>query len=122
MITTLRIVRVRDEEFVISVLAHIVGQGNYLRDEQDGSLWRIGSTSNDWWARVEENQLTISGRYADNATMQAVKQMLLYRCCSEVTAGNGDWTAGFMKGLEAAKDRASGGESNEHQKTGRKQD
>lgn len=72
------------ELFVIGELAHIVGDGNYERDEQDLERWWISPTSNNWWARIEDGILSINGRYADDATMQAVKQMLLFRCESDV--------------------------------------
>ena len=80
----LKIRRARATEFVIAALAHIVGQGNYVRDEQDPCRYRIEPMSNNWWARVEDGVLSFNGRYADEPTMRAVKQMLLFRCDGEL--------------------------------------
>ena len=85
MIIRLKIRRARATEFVISALAHIVGEGNYIRDEQDPDRWRIEPTANNWWARVEDGVLSVNGRYADEQAMEAVKQMLLFRCDNEVS-------------------------------------
>lgn len=84
MIIRLKMRRVNDEYFVIKTLSHIVGQGNYVRDEQDPCRYRIEPMSNNWWARVEDGVLSFNGRYADEPTMRAVKQMLLFRCDGEL--------------------------------------
>jgi len=84
MIIKLKIRRARATEFVIAALAHIVGEGNYVRDEQDPARWRIEPTANNWWARVEDGALSVNGLYADDATMLAVKRMLLFRCDGEL--------------------------------------
>jgi hypothetical protein len=87
MITTLRLKRQNSIsiEFVIATLALVVGKGSYEPDIQDSCRWLIEPSENNWWARVEDGVMTVSGRYADDATMQAVKQMLLFRCASEVS-------------------------------------
>jgi hypothetical protein len=84
MIIRLKMRRVNDEMFVINTLSHIVGHGNYVRDEQDPCRYRIEPTANNWWARVEDGVLSVNGRYADEPTMQAVKRMLLFRCDGEL--------------------------------------
>lgn len=68
------------EQFVINELSHIVSNGVHERDENEPFRWHIDLTKNNWWARVKDGVLTVSGRYADEQTMEAVKRMLFWRC------------------------------------------
>lgn len=85
MIINMKIRRERATDFVINELSHIVSNGVYERDENEPFRWHIDLIKNNWWARVEDGVLTISSRYADEAIMQAVKRMLLFRCDNEVS-------------------------------------
>lgn len=76
---TMKVLKPHREEFIVTQLAHIVGDGTWSKRTATES-YTLDPVGNNWWARFEDGALSITGRYADAETMLAVKRLAQYRC------------------------------------------